>query len=243
MVCEQEDAGLEAGLLLDREGLGRDIALHHRLLVGQEGRGVEGVGANLLVLEAELRFHPLEVRGLTFLGQHDVVGLLEVKKGVVALARMGDEALRLLLENRGDDHGGHVFLHGQEGLDHVAAHVVIEAARQQHQAAIGLRPAHDDFDIEAGLGIGAVGNGLIIPAVFGLGEPVGAEADLVAGLCQGTRADGEGRSTRTGEGGAAGQSGGGHVSLRGLARIMVVRARQEACQGVELMRLRNDSTA
>ena len=52
IVGEQEDIRLEAALALDLIGLGGEIALLDGFLVGEEGRGVEGVGLDLLFLEA-----------------------------------------------------------------------------------------------------------------------------------------------------------------------------------------------
>jgi hypothetical protein len=52
--------GLDARLAR-RVRLARDVALHRDLLVGEKGGDVEGVGPDLLVGEAELRFEPLPV--------------------------------------------------------------------------------------------------------------------------------------------------------------------------------------
>ena len=92
---------------------------------------------------------------------------------------MGEEHLRLLLEDGGDDERRDVLLHGGERLEHVAAHVEVDAADRQQHAVVGLRPARHDGDVEVVLGVGAVGDGLVVAAVLGLGDPVGPEAHRV----------------------------------------------------------------
>ena len=60
-VGEQENHGLETVLLFDRIGLVGDIALHRRTLVHEEkGLWIEGVGLDLLVLEAETGLERLQ---------------------------------------------------------------------------------------------------------------------------------------------------------------------------------------
>ncbi len=72
----------------------------------------------------------------------------------------------------------------------LAAHVEVELAGSEQDAVVGLRTALHDRHVEAVFGVGAVRDGLIIAAMLGLGEPVGAERDLVGGeapkspLCQ-----------------------------------------------------------
>ena len=69
-----------------------------------------------------------------------------------------------------------------EVAENVAAHVELDLARDQQQAAVRHRPAGQDFDVEAVFLIGAVDQGLIIAAGFGVGEPVGAERHFVERL-------------------------------------------------------------
>jgi hypothetical protein len=60
----------------------------------------------------------------------------------------------------------------------VAAHVELDAVGQQQGAVVDLRAAGDDRDVEAAFGVGAIGDRLVEAAMFGLGQPVGAEGDL-----------------------------------------------------------------
>ena len=132
--------GFETAGLLDRGGLRGEVALLHRLLVGEERCRVEVVGLGLLFLEAVFRLHPLIVRCETLLGDEDVGGVLEVGKRLEALTGMGDQDLGVLLENRGDDDGRDVLLHGGESLNHVAAHVEIDAADRQGMRLLACGP-------------------------------------------------------------------------------------------------------
>ena len=67
---------------------------------------------------------------------------------------------------------------GVERLQHVAAHVEIDLAGEQQRPPADLRAALHDRHVEAAGGIGAVGDRLVVAAMLGLGEPVGAEGDL-----------------------------------------------------------------
>ncbi len=91
---------------------------------------------------------------------------------------MGDDDLRVLLEDRGDRHDRHALLHRVERLQQVAAHVIVDPPRQHQRAVVHLRAALDDGDVEPALLVGAVGHGLVEAAMLGLGQPVGAERDL-----------------------------------------------------------------
>ena len=66
-----------------------------------------------------------------------------------------------------------------ERLEQAAAHVEVELAGGEQHRVGRLRAALDDRHVEAVFRVGAVGDRLIIAAVLGLGEPVGAERDLV----------------------------------------------------------------
>ena len=93
----------------------------------------------------------------------------------------GHHHLRVLLEVGRDDAQRNVLLHGVEGLQQVAAHVEVDLAGQQQRPPADLRAALHDGDVEAAGRIGAVGDRLIVAAMLGLGEPVGAERDLFVG--------------------------------------------------------------
>jgi hypothetical protein len=98
--------------------------------------------------------------------------------------------LRIFLEIRGDDHNRDVAVDRVEGQQKIAAHVEIQSSGRQQKLVVGLRAALDDRDIEPVFGIRAVGDRLVISAMLGLGEPVGAEGDLVGrqrGRCEQAR--------------------------------------------------------
>jgi hypothetical protein len=99
-------------------------------------------------------------------------------------AGMGEDDLRVLLEDRGDVDDRDLLGRGVERLQQVAAHVELDAVGQQERAVVDLRTAGDDLDVEAAFGVGAVGDRLVEAAMFGLGEPVGAEGDLESGLAR-----------------------------------------------------------
>ena len=87
--------------------------------------------------------------------------------------------LRVLLEVGGDDDERHVLFDRVEVEQQIAAHVEVELAGGEQQAIVGLRTALHDGHVEAVFLVSAVGDRLIIAAVFGLGEPVGAVGHLV----------------------------------------------------------------
>ena len=84
-----------------------------------------------------------------------------------------------LLEIGGDDDGRQVLIGGHEVADEIAAHIEFDLAEQQKQAAVGLRPARPDRDVEPVFLVGAVRERLIIAARLGIGEPVESERDLI----------------------------------------------------------------
>ncbi len=92
---------------------------------------------------------------------------------------MRQKHLRVFLEYRRDRHDRHVICDRVERLERIRAHEEIELAGDQLDAVIDVGAARNDRDIEAVTLVGAVGDGLIEPAVFGLGHPVGAERNLV----------------------------------------------------------------
>src|ERR1700722_19447541 len=161
------------------ERLARDVALLDRILVRDEGGGVEIVGPNVLVLEAVLELEPgvecvdrasAEINGL---GSGQVLPLVHPD------ARMRHESLRTLLEVGGDGDEWNLRLGREEIPDHVAAHVKFELARQQQQRAVGLWAAWNDGDVESILGVSAVGRRLKEAARRRIGQPIGAELHLV----------------------------------------------------------------
>src|ERR1700722_6045392 len=166
-------------LPFDLEGLAGDVALLDRILVRDEGGGVEIVRPNVLVLEAVLELEPgvecvdrasAEINGL---GSGEVLPLVHPD------ARMRHESLRTLLEVGGDGDEWNLRLGREEIPDHVAAHVKFELARQQQQRAVGLWAAWNDGDVESILGVSAVGRRLKEAARRRIGQPIGAELHLV----------------------------------------------------------------
>ena len=92
---------------------------------------------------------------------------------------MGHHDLRVFLEICGDDHDRKVLVDRVEGEQQVAAHVEVELAGGEQKAVVGLRAAGHDRHVEPVFGVSAVDDRLIIAAVLGFGEPVGAEGHLV----------------------------------------------------------------
>ena len=102
-IGDQQHDRLHPGLL-DRERLARQIALLDRLLVGEERRDVEVVGADLVVAVAEFLLEEEPAADPRVGADHDRLAL---KRGeaVVAHAGMSDQHRRVLLEHRRDrDH-------------------------------------------------------------------------------------------------------------------------------------------
>src|SRR3546814_5139523 len=59
IIRQQEDVRLEVTFAFDRIGFGRQIAFLNGIFVGQEGREIESIFANLFVGEAVLDLQPL----------------------------------------------------------------------------------------------------------------------------------------------------------------------------------------
>ena len=181
LVGDQEHLGLEMGLLLDRIGLGGDVALHGAALVGEERLRVGGVGLHLRLAEAEVGLEVLEVAGEPF-ARDEQGELLEVLELVDALVRVRHQHLRLLLEHGGDRERRDVLLDRVEALQRVRRHKEVELADRQQDAVVHVRPARHDGDVEAVALVGAVDQRLVMAAVLALRHPVGAERHLVERL-------------------------------------------------------------
>ena len=108
-------------------------------------------------------------------------GVFQILELVEPLTGMRHQNDRILLEQRGDRQRRHVLLDRGERLNHVRAHVEIDAAGGEQQPVVRLRPARQDFHLEPVFRVGAVHDGLIETAMLGLGQPVGSERDLVRG--------------------------------------------------------------
>ena len=146
---------LHAGLH-DHVGLGRHEALLRKLLVGEERRHVEGVGPRLLVGEAELRLQERPVAGAPAGADQDRLAL-ELLELVVADARMRDDDLRVLLEDRGDHQERQVLLGVIDALERVR-HDHVDAPAEQELRGVLLRPAHAHVAVDAVLLVDAVGD-------------------------------------------------------------------------------------
>ncbi len=114
-------------------------------------------------------------------------GVLEILELVHADAGMRHEDLRVLLEHGRDDLGRDVLLHRRIGLEHVAAHVEVDLADRKQQPVVGLWAARQDRHIKPELGVGPVDDRLVEAAVLGLGQPIGAEGDMIGGANSGER--------------------------------------------------------
>ncbi len=176
LVGEQEDGGLDVALLLDGVGLAGRIALLDHPLVGEEGPGVEGVLVHLAVGESVPGLEPDPEGRHRGVRQQDRPAL-HVGQGADALVGMGDQHLRVLL------HIGRHRLHrrlllGQvEGDEAVGAHAQVHRIGGQQLRHVHRRTALDDGHVQAALLVLAGGQGLVESALFGLGAPVGGEAD------------------------------------------------------------------
>ncbi len=95
---------------------------------------------------------------------------------------MGQENLRILLEDGGDGHHGHVVGDRIERHQRVRAHEEVELAGNQQHAIVVVGAARHDGDVEPVFLVGAVGQGLEKSPVLSLGNPVGSERDLVQRL-------------------------------------------------------------
>ena len=175
VVAEQEDVGLEVTFALDGERLGGHVALLDRMGVGDERPRVERVGLDDFLLESEGRLHPLVEGDQPLLADESCRRLRQVRPFVEADAWVRHHHLRIFLEIRGDDDDRDVAGDRVEGQQQIAAHVEVQPSGRQQELVVGLRASLHDRDVEAVFGVSAVGDRLVISAVLGLGEPVGAE--------------------------------------------------------------------
>ena len=191
MVGQQVHHRLELALLLDVDRLGHRIALLDRLGVGQERRQVVVVGLEGLVLETVGHLQPLPPAELAVLGDQRQRRVLQVGKALVALAGVGHQRLRVLLEHRRHHHRGHRVLDVVEAVQQVAGHQEVDAPGRQQRPVVDLRPARLDGHVQAVLLVGAVGHRLVEAAVRGLGLPVGGESDLLLRQRRGLHGEGQ----------------------------------------------------
>jgi hypothetical protein len=96
---------------------------------------------------------------------------------------MGQENLRILLEDGSDRDHRYVVGDRVERLQRVRGHEEIELAGGQQDAVVGVGASRHDGDVEAVFLVGAVSDRLEEAAMLGLRHPVGSERHLVEGLC------------------------------------------------------------
>ena len=128
--------------------LAREIALLHRVLVGEERRDVEVVGADLVVAVAELGLEEEPPPDPRIAADHDRLAL-ERGEAVVADALMRDQHGRVLLEHRRDRHHRDVLLGEVERDEGIGGDVEIEPAGGQKLRLVDLRPALAQVDLDA----------------------------------------------------------------------------------------------
>ncbi len=92
---------------------------------------------------------------------------------------MGQEDLRVLLEDGRDRHHRHIVGDRIERHQGIGGHEEVDLAGDQEHAVVVVRPARHDGDVEPVFPVGAVGDRLKEAAMLGLGHPVGSERDLV----------------------------------------------------------------
>ena len=143
--------------------------------VGDERPRVERIRLDDFLLESIGRLHPLVEGDKRLLAHESRRRVREVGPFVEADARVRHHHLRVFLEIRGDNDDRDVACDRVEGQQKIAAHVEIQPSGRQQELVVGLRPSLHDRDVQSVFRIGAVGDRLVISAVFGLREPVGAK--------------------------------------------------------------------
>ena len=108
---------------------------------------------------------------------------------------MRDDDRRILLEGCRDGGQRHILLDRRQHLQPVS-HRDVELAGGEQLHAVDLGAAHPDDDIEAVFPVGALGHGLVEPAVLGLCQPVRGEDDAILGVGNGCTGDAAQRGQR-----------------------------------------------
>ncbi len=106
---------------------------------------------------------------------------LELLEAVVAGALVGDQHLRVLLEDSADAVERQVLLGVVQGLE-PARHDHVDPAAHKELRVVDLWPAHAQIAVDAVLFVEAGRDRLIEAAMLGLGAPVGLVAHLVQDL-------------------------------------------------------------
>src|SRR5216683_4055326 len=139
VVAEQHDDRFHA-LLLHREDLARHVTLLDRLLVGEEGGDAEGIGADLIVGVAVFRLEEEPRADPGVAADHDRLAF-ERGEAVIALAGMGEQRLRVLLEERRNRYHRHSLLDEIERDEGVRREVEIELPGSEQLRLVDLRSA------------------------------------------------------------------------------------------------------
>ena len=92
---------------------------------------------------------------------------------------MRHEDLLILLKVGGHRDDREIPLLGQEIAEKIASLEEVDLARKQKHAAVALRAARQDGDVEPVFGVSAVDDGLVIPSGLRVGQPVQAKRDFV----------------------------------------------------------------
>ena len=228
LIGQQVDHRVEAGLALHVDGFADGVALLHHALVGEEGAKIEGVGLELLVAKSVIGLHPLPEAELPVLADQHGGRLLQVVPLVVALPGVGDDGLRVLLEDGADHRHRHAVLYLVEGQQQVAGHQEVDLAGGQHGPVVHLRATLLDLHLQVVAPVGAVGHRLVEAAMAGLCAPVGGKDHLVLGPGGQRRGSGQGaghqRAAVDGEsscrhGSLLGVGRGGELKVKGRERI------------------------
>ena len=157
------------------------IALHRAFRIDDERLRIRSVRPHLRILEAVIGLEPLIIGG-DALRRDEQRQIFQILEFVDALIGMGDEDLRVFLEQRGDLDHRHVLGDGIKTLQRVGAEEEIDLADRQQDLIVRARAARHDGDVEAVFPVGAVGQRLVEAAVLALRHPIGAERDLVERL-------------------------------------------------------------
>ena len=182
LIGEQKDFRLESRLLLDRERLRRDVALHRAVLVGEERLRVEGVGLHLRSRRSRNRPSATENRWRCPPWRRTSVSRLRSSNFSTPASGCAISTCGSFWNMAATATVRNVLLDRVERLQRVGAHEEVELADRQQQPVVHVRAARHDGDVEAVRPIGAVGERLVEAAVLGLRHPVGAEGHLVERL-------------------------------------------------------------
>jgi hypothetical protein len=178
--------GLKPPSRSHRIGLGGDVALLHRFRIGDERRRVEGVGNALRRVETELGDHPLEIGLEARVAEDELICVLQVFPGVHPLPGMASSAPAALSGNARRRPSAECSARRQRrpaACCRPCGSRILPASSSGRLFTCG--PPWAIVDLEAAGLVGAVGDRLIVAAMLGLGEPVGAEGHrfLGRGLC------------------------------------------------------------